>query len=114
VKDVAGGGYVSETVFVDGSRLQEEIEPVQDLTDPLGGKRPDPLDQLVLIDGEDLRDVYDAPSREVGLSLVKKDVPRYFGPPEIGGKSANDYCGKLTPIDGIILEDHIRAEVAGP
>src|ERR1700732_2391987 len=67
------------------ARGEEQVEPGDDLLDPLRRQAPDLLGQLVLVDGKDLRDVDHARLRQICFALVKENVARSFAALQVGG-----------------------------
>jgi hypothetical protein len=55
---------------------EKQVEPGEDLLNPLECKAPDLFDQLVFINGEDLGDVDHALLGQIRFALVEKNVAR--------------------------------------
>src|SRR5215203_1995789 len=69
-------------------RLQQKANAPQDLTNALGGKRPDPISQLFFVEGEYLGNVDDALTRQVGFPIFKQHIAGVHCTSQVRGQAA--------------------------
>lgn len=107
-------GRLLPALFFDVARLQEQKDALEDLLDAVCRQGADPVDEIILVHREQLRDDNYAPLRQVRLSFIQKHVARYLGAIEVGSEGADNHGSKTAQVEDIVLDHHMRMEQTRP
>ena len=101
-----------KTLFEVWIRVENAMQPSEDILHPFRRQRPDLLDEVRLIHCQHLGDHDNTRLGQIGFFRLKQYVGRTLRPPEVRGEQTDDCRLNRAMIENVILDDSARMAVA--